>query len=360
MHPVNSSRPTRRLLAHRLAQGLTVFALALAVTALVTTAHAATPQDAVFEMVSEAHAWRQLPPCEEGRDAPLPYWARTTVRTMPHLTAALLELDGTYRLNRELEPRLAALLRLVAARANKSEYGIAYAVADLRSAGASVDEIASAGLDNRSFPAAEQAALVFAHKMTLAAHSVTDEEVAILVDAYGEREVVAMVLQLAYANFFQRLVLTLGTPVESEGPLPPRRFHFPVLLQADQIPAAERPEFQASADDARFDLQSLLSSNDWQPASFDSLQSRMDRQRARQGRVSVPTWEQTRERLPEGMYPKDRPMKIRWSLVVLGHQPELGAAWLRCLRIFGKETQLDRVFAESIFWVVTRSLQCFY
>src|SRR5690606_21232531 len=141
---------------------------------------------------------------------------------MPHLTAALLELDGTYRLSRELEPRLAALLRLVAARANKSEYGIAYAVADVRRAGGTDDEIAAAGIDDRRFPPEEQDALDFARKMTVAAHSVTDDEVARLVAAYGEPQVVAMVLQLAYANFFHRLVLTLGTPVEPGGPLPPR------------------------------------------------------------------------------------------------------------------------------------------
>jgi alkylhydroperoxidase family enzyme len=53
-------------------------------------------------------------------------------------------------------------------------------------------------------------------------------------------------------------------------------------------------------------------------------------------------------------------LRIRWSLLVSGRQPRLGPAWIKCLRIFEEEARQDRVFEESLFWVVTRSLRCFY
>ena len=40
--------------------------------------------------------------------------------------------------------------------------------------------------------------------------------------------------------------------------------------------------------------------------------------------------------------------------------PELARGWGMCTGAFGQEARQDRVFEESLFWVVTRSLQCFY
>jgi hypothetical protein len=44
----------------------------------------------------------------------------------------------------------------------------------------------------------------------------------------------------------------------------------------------------------------------------------------------------------------------------MGYQPELAAAWSSCTRNFGEEAKQDRVFEESLFWVVTRTIHCFY
>src|SRR5205823_2500755 len=80
--------------------------------------------------------------------------------------------------------------------------------------------------DQGGLPADTRAALAFARKLTLAAHAVTDEEVARLIELYGEKQVVAMVLLLAYAHFQDRLVLTLDLPLEAGGPLPARDVRF--------------------------------------------------------------------------------------------------------------------------------------
>ena len=44
----------------------------------------------------------------------------------------------------------------------------------------------------------------------------------------------------------------------------------------------------------------------------------------------------------------------------MGYQPELAAAWSACTRAFREEAKQDRVFEESLFWVVTRTIHCFY
>lgn len=315
-------------------------------------------QSSRIPLLDTAQVWEKLPECEAGAEGPLPTWARALAGPLPATTACVLELDATYRLSTELDPRLRAKLRWVAARGTRCDYGQQYALADLRRAGADDQEVSQLQGDWSALPAAERAALEFAHKMTVAAYSVTDDEVAWLNREYGEREVVAMVLQLAYSNFLDRLVLALGVSVEENGPLPPQRFGFQGLTP-DDIAAAPRPEFTPLEDDGSLDMAAAFGP-DWTSVPLEALQQALLDQQAREPRVSVPAWETVRERLPEGMYPKDRPMKVKWSLVVLGHQPELGPAWLRCLRVFGAESKFDRVVEESIFWVITRCLQCFY
>ncbi|HEV3236020.1 MAG TPA: hypothetical protein VGZ25_03465, partial [Gemmataceae bacterium] len=76
-------------------------------------------------------------------------------------------------------------------------------------------------------------------------------------------------------------------------------------------------------------------------------------------RIAVPTWDDVLAGLPPGT-PPPRPVKIKWSLVCTGYQPELALGWGNCTRSFGQDAKQDRVFEESLFWVVTRSLNCFY
>ncbi len=347
-------RSTQRVISRRAWRLLTASVLSLLLSTVIRADGPHLP------LLETADAWEKFPPCGDGRGGPLPNWARALAGPLPYTTATLLELDAIYRTSGELDPRLRATLRWIAARGVRSRYGEAYAIEDLRRAGADDNDVERLADDAREMTPAERAALQFAHKMTVAAWTVTDEEVAYLVEEYGERPVVAMVLQLAYANFLDRMVLALGVPVEEGGPLPPRQYGFEIPSNVSEVPLATRPDPGEPTDvDPAIELPDVFG-EDWSSLAYDQMQQLLDQQRERAGRVSVPSWEQVIERLPPGLYPPDRPMKIKWSLVVLGHQPELGPAWLRCLRVFGQESQFDRVFAESIFWVITRSLQCFY
>ena len=102
-----------------------------------------------------------------------------------------------------------------------------------------------------------------------------------------------------------------------------------------------------------------VTDKEWLAQTHDELQKALQEQRARPPRIRVPRWEEVRKSLPSDTKAK-RPLKIKWSLVCLGYQPELAAGWSRCTRAYAQEARQDRVFEESLFWVVTRSLRCFY
>jgi alkylhydroperoxidase family enzyme len=308
-------------------------------------------------LLSDAEAWRRLPAAETGAGLPLPAWARALAAALPRTTAAMLELDYLQRAKNPLGPALRAKMRWVAAKANESPYGLAYALADWRRAGATEAEVAKlTGGDWADYPPAEVAALRFARKLTLDAVAITDGEVAELRRLHGDPAVVGMVLLLAYANFQDRLVLALGLPIEDGGPLPPVpvRFRKPYAGGAEPVARAapsQRPERAVSLKPP---------GAEWAQAEFDRLQAAMREQKARPARVTVPTWTAVRQVLPAGYPVPSQPTRIRWSLVCLGYQPELAAAWSQCLRTFPQDSKQDRVFEESLFWVVTRSVNCFY
>ncbi|HEV3263538.1 MAG TPA: carboxymuconolactone decarboxylase family protein [Gemmataceae bacterium] len=307
-------------------------------------------------VASDAEAWKCLPRADKGAGQPLPAWARVLARALPRTTAAMLELDYLQRTRSPLDPKLRARMRWVAAHANRCAYSEAYAAADLRRAGVDDAGIRALARGDAKLPRPEEVALEFARKMTVAANTVTDAEVGQLVRLYGQKQVVAMVLLLAYANFQDRFILSLNVPLETGGPLKPLEVRFARKEAGRQQAAA--PKRRPPAGKTIFSTKPAAD-REWTSLDFAQLQKAIEEQRARQPRIAVPSWEDVRKHLPPG-YPKDRPLRIRWSLVCLGYQPELAAGWSACMRAFGQESRQDRAFEESVFWVITRSLQCFY
>lgn len=303
-------------------------------------------------LLSNEEARRHLPQAIEGQHQPLPTWARALAKAMPRTTAAMLELDYLQRSGKHLNPKLRARMRWVAAHANRCEYSKAYAQADLERDGRDIADAWVIGEQWDKLPPADQAALQFARKMTLDAATVTDAEVSQLMGHYGDKQVVAMVLLLAYANFQDRLILALGVPLETGGPLPA----FPMRFKNDAgIAAPPRPK-QA---DTAASVSPRVRDTEWLSLNIGDLHKNMDAQRARQPRILVPTWDEVQKNLPKTVS-SGRTLRIKWSLVCMGYQPELAQAWGACTRAFGQEAKQDRVFEESLFWVVTRTLHCFY
>jgi alkylhydroperoxidase family enzyme len=302
-----------------------------------------------------AQAWKLLPAAEQGGGQPLPTWARVFAGSLPRTAAAMLELDRLHRTKSPLGPQIRGKMRWIAADVNRCEYTRATAAADMKRAGLNHTQIQALAGNHAEFPAPERAALEFARKMTISADTVTDGEVAYLKSHFGEHKLVAMVLLLAYANFQDRLILALDLPLEPGGSLPPLEVRFDKKAKAPEVPARNKP-----AGPAPPPVPTFVDDLEWRSFDFDDLQRNLTTQRSNPGRIRVPSWEEVKAVLPAGYPPPKHPIRIQWSLVCMGYQPELAAAWSACTRCFQEEAKQDRVFEESLFWVVTRTIHCFY
>lgn len=271
--------------------------------------------------LSDEEAKRKLPRLEQGGDQPLPAWARMLAAPLPNTTAAMLRLDYLHREKSPLDPVLRGKVRWTAAHLNRCAYSEAYAAADLRRAGVRDDAIRDLAGELSRLPEVERAALVFARKMTLDAATVSDDEVARLRQLYGDEKTVALVLLLAYSNFQDRLLLALGTDVEPDGPRPACEVR---VAKDTHAATPERPPVVPRAASAS---SGLLADVEWAALDFAELQKALEAQRARPPRIPVPRWEDVRKALPPESYANRPPLRIGWSLVCLGYQPELASAW---------------------------------
>lgn len=321
---------------------LTVFILALLWPG---PASADDPPDAFFPLASPADAWKALPPLEKGTPGRLPRWALATARALPRTTAAVLELEHRHRANSPLPPVLRGQIRLITAHANGCGSTRSQAAADLRAVGLTDGQVAALVADDAKL----SPVLEFARKLTMAAYTVTDAELAEVLKEFGEKQTVAIVQLVAFGNFQDRLVLALGVADEPDGVLPPLAYVF--AKDAKPMP---RPDWPT----AGVGEPSKVDDAEWSGFSFLDLKKKMETQKARPARIAVPSWEDVKKGLPPEA--QKRKLDIKWSLVCLGYQPELAQGWSACTRAFGTESALDRVFEESLFWVVTRSLLCFY
>lgn len=298
-------------------------------------------------LLPNGEAWKRLPGAPRAAE-PLPAWARLLAGRLPTTTARMLELDAMHRTGDRLDARLRALVRWAAADANGCAYSKAVALADLRRAGGSEADLPVP--DAERLPALDRAAVRFARKMMREAHAVTDAEFKHLLELAGEARVVALVALLAHASFQDRVLLALNPPAEPGGPLPPLTVSFARPKAKSSAKPAGTAKVAAPADGAK---------NPAGQADWLSLQQELEKQRGRAGRIRVPSRDEVLRRIGE-KHPGAWQVDILWSRVCYGHQPELTDAWFSCVSGFRQETEWDPVFSQSIFWVVTRSLKCFY
>jgi alkylhydroperoxidase family enzyme len=295
---------------------------------------------APFPALPETDAWDKLPPAKKPA---LPEWARVLAGPMPKTTAKLLELDYLHRARSPLDPVLAAAIRVAVADALGSEYGKATALADLDRARPREDEF---GYMEKIF-----CAVRFAKKLTLAGHAITDEEFEQMLKLFTPAQVTAIVHTVAYANFHNRLILALG--VKGENPVA-EPIALPFDLDGAKVKAPERPSWD--------DLKSAKGDGiavrvEWSDKEFDALNKTLDKQKERKLRIPLPDKSAFEKLTPRE---KDSADKIRWNTVSMGYQPEMTRAWFAALYAFYDEAKVDRVFTNSMFWVVTRTNDCFY
>lgn len=326
-------------------------------------------------------SWLTLPPADEGIGTPLPTWARMLAQSLPHTTAALLELEYLYRsepLTLEASiastlstpfngSQLAGVARYAVAAYHQSAYGRGVALADLKRAKANT-LMDSLEANPKSLPPLEYEVFVFARQMAELGQSLTDEQYRSLQLKLGDEAMVGLVLRIAHDCFQDRLLWALGIADVADANANPIYIHFvdSTANGANTPEAAREDAAELLASIARDkqidaptqDLESITITNADNRMSFTMLQQLLENQREREPRIRVPEWDTIAPKLPTGLY--RRPLRIRWSRVVVGYQPKLGPAWIKCLRVFEQEAHQDRVFEESVFWVVTRGLKCFY
>jgi alkylhydroperoxidase family enzyme len=331
--------------------------LVVALTGTVMAAPAGET-DSLYPLLSIEDSWQRLPPTEKGGNQPLPSWARALAGPMPRTTAALLRLDLAHRTSNPLDPQLRAQMRWVAAHANHCAYAEAVAIADAWRAGLDDESINSLRNGDHSHRSpSDRAALEFARKMTVDSAGVTDGEFAALVQAFGEQKTAAMVLAMAYANFQDRLLLCLGSPLESGGPLAPLDVVF--VPEAVETKMLKPPVTQASPLPKPTGSDLIEDGPEWASLSYEQLQEKLEGQKRKPTRLRVPKWDEVERGLPVGFM---RPSRIVWNQVCLGYQPELACAWETLMRTNAAEMRgkTDRVFGISLFWIVTRTIDCPY
>ena len=303
-----------------------------------------------FSATDQAEAWQRIPQ----ERPPLPFWARILVKPLPKATAALIELDNLHRAKSPVGSVLAGKLRWAVADAIGCEYARKCAEADLRRAGVLDDELPLVTGAWKTLPEADRAVIEFARQLTLAGHEVSDNQVAALIEQFGTEQVVAIVHTVAFANFENRLFLALDVELEADGPLPPVELKIDPEQQVEVAVPPRRPWEEVLSMATSFDSTVRI---DWSQQDFSALEKALNRQQNRSPRIALPEASRL-DSLP--LDTRERTKKIIWSNVSVGYQPQLTGGWFRLMQVFRDESMLDRVFANSVFWVVTRSNECFY
>jgi hypothetical protein len=261
----------------------------------------------------------------------------------------MLELDAFHRAKNPLGPELSGMLRWAAADTLRSPFGKATAEADLRRAGVPAGTIAALA-DPSAMDADTRQVVAFARKLTTDGSAITDAEFADLLQRFGPERVTAIVHTVAYANFHNRIVLGLGVGGE---PVPPVETAFDPAKLA-KAPTPTRPPWS----DLKATTTGGLSVRvEWTRAGADELTQSLEKQKARSLRIPLPDPARIKALPPKE---REEAERIVWTNISSGYQPEMPRVWFATLYTYYDEAKVDRVFTNSVFWVVTRTNDCFY
>jgi alkylhydroperoxidase family enzyme len=331
-------------------------------TSIVASASPSSAGESRFAALTDSEAWARIPtPTSGGGSGPLPHWARVLAKDLPKTAGALLQLDYAQRVSSPVEPKLRAAMRLVAAVANESIYSQNVAEADAKQAGLDGARIAASKKgDFSSWSDAEKAALTFARKMSVESDQVSDDEFARLVKDFGGNQAASMVLAMAYANFMDRLTISLGCEVEVEGPIAPIAVSFDreKLASKPAVAKKDRPKIDDLPAPIGKDL--VADDDDWATMTYEKLQNLLDIQKKKPTRLRIPEWSEVEKNLPAGLMKK--PSDVVWYRITFAYAPELAIPFEIFMRTAGGEAgpKWDRIFGSSLFWVTTKAMKCPY
>jgi hypothetical protein len=298
-----------------------------------------------FPASTNDEAWAQLP----HHNPPLPPWARVLIDPLPKTTARLLELEYFHREKNPLGRELAALLQWTVADALHSPFGKATAEADLVHAGLPRRVNSKLGDPDAHTPDV-RVAVDFARKLTLEGHAITDAEFAELLKRYGPEKVTAIVHTVAYSNFYNRMVLGLGATGDPV-PAVDAKFAPDRLARIKTPPRPPWDELNAVKGGG------LSVRVEWSKSEAAELARTLEKQKERPLRIPLPDLSRI-QKLPAAE--RNQAERVVWTRVSSGYQPEMPRVWFAALYTYYDEAKVDRVFSNSVFWVVTRTNDCFY
>lgn len=310
------------------------------------------PTDFGFPQQSADEFWQKAPQYR----GPIPRWAQVFSVSLPQTTHAMLRLDEFHRRRNPLGNRLAALLRWQVAVSLQNDYARAYAEFDLRQSGWDDAKIADLNQQRSELSPQQKLCLQLAHKLSVAAYQVSDAQLESLRSELGNADTVALVQTIAFANFQIRLFAALDVNLDAAEPL--AAFAVPAVGPAAEHEWGELPDRKPMDDLYLTATQQVYDP----PAAFENsatanFQLQLQQQQQRTSRIAMPGPDQIARLDAADQQSANR---IAWSRVAYGYQPEMTRQWFACLRAYQQEAKPDSLFLNSVFWVVTRSNECFY
>jgi hypothetical protein len=302
-------------------------------------AERSTNSERTFLPVSDAEAWEHVPRATP----PLPSWARTTIASLPASTLLQLDLDALQRAENPLGKELSGRLRWTVADANRCAYAKESAEVDPRRRARRRG--VAAARRRRSARGAGAPAVGFARSPPLSARDADDDG---KLAAFGP------------TTWSRSSTVAYATRTGSSSARPDLR-----ARRRDAPPARMRAGSDAALAVLERTAPTAVSAPqrrsaappDWSARTSDELQEALERQKTRTPRVPEPG----AARLARFPKPKRGEIEKRaWGRFSRGYQPVLAGAWLDATHTFAREAKLDEVLENSIFWVVTRTSDCFY
>ena len=145
-----------------------------------------------------------------------------------------------------------------------------------------------------------------------------------------------------------------GLPIEAGGPLPPLEVRF-----AKEREAAARPRTGQTGGRHAPPVPTTSTTRNGAP-SISTTSRRACRPSVERRPDPGSTWEEVPEgppgRIPAAQEPDADPVEPGLH----GLSARAGRGLVGLHPAFGEEAKQDRVFEESLFWVVTRTIHCFY
>ncbi|HVX14741.1 MAG TPA: hypothetical protein VHC22_26365 [Pirellulales bacterium] len=229
----------------------------------------------------------------------------------------------------------------IVSRGNNCHYCLGHQEHKLAAVGLSDNRIASLDSDWSVFLPREQAAFALARQMTLAPHTVGDEDVDRLKKFFTDREIVELVYTIARFNSTNRWTDSMGIPQDRQFRDGEIRFDEPTSERFLESPSLVAP----SADQHRPPLEPRA-----------AVEGALAACRQRAARVALASEEEARAVLPTDLSGKPVPEWVR-ALAIF---PETCRGQVTTLDAIAKEGRLDKLLKAQIAWTCARHNRAWY